>query len=103
MADETVGLIAASGVAADEVADVYYALTTFLFGFVAAEATTPGTSKYRGTKGSARSYPNLTRFRPAADHAGMDQRFEAGIRRFVANLAPQPARGTRARRSTRRT
>ena len=99
VADEMIGLIAASGLPADEVADVYYALTTFLFGFVAAEATTPGTSRYRELKATAGTYPNLARHRPAADHAGMDRRFEAGIRRFVASLAPpRPARRARGSR-----
>jgi hypothetical protein len=99
VADEMIGLIAASGLPADEVADVYYALTTFLFGFVAAEATTPGTSRYRALKATAGTYPNLARHRPAADHAGMDRRFEAGIRRFVASLAlPRPARRARGSR-----
>ena len=96
VADELVGLIAASGISADEVADVYYAITTFLFGFVAAEATTPGTSRYRGAKGSA-AHPSLARYRPAADHAGMDRRFEAGIRRLVASLAPPRPRARRSK------
>lgn len=90
-ADEMIGLIAQSATPPDEVADVYYALTTFLFGFVAAEATTPGTSRYRQPKGSA-EFANLARYRPAADHAGMDRRFEAGIVRFVAGLQPRRAR-----------
>jgi TetR/AcrR family tetracycline transcriptional repressor len=96
-ADEMIGLIAQSGTPQDEVADVYYALTTFLFGFVAAEATTPGTSRYREPKGGSASFANLARYRPAADHAGMDRRFEAGIVRFVASLRAKRTRGSRAR------
>ncbi len=84
VADEMIGLIGESGTPAEEVADVYFALTAFLFGFVAAEATSPGTSRYRGRKDDA--FANLARFRPAADEAGMDRRFEAGIGRFVASL-----------------
>ena len=95
-ADEMIGLIAQSGTPQDQVADVYYALTTFLFGFVAAEATTPGTSRYREPKGGAASFANLARYRPAADHAGMDRRFEAGIVRFVESLRPKRASSSRA-------
>jgi len=83
--DEMIGLIGESPTPADEVADVYYALTTFLFGFVAAEATSPGTARYRGGK-DRNAFVNLARYRPAADPAGMDRRFEAGITRFVASL-----------------
>ena len=101
-ADEMIGLIALSGTPQDEVADVYYALTTFLFGFVAAEATTPGTSRYREQKGGAAAFANLARYRPAADHAGMDRRFEAGIRRFVATLAPPRPRAARVGRAKSR-
>lgn len=83
--DAMIGLIGESPTPDDEVADAYYALTTFLFGFVAAEATSPGTARYRGGKGAA-AFANLARYRPAADAAGMDRRFEAGIERFVASL-----------------
>jgi TetR/AcrR family tetracycline transcriptional repressor len=88
VADEMIGLIGESGTPEDEVADAYYALTTFLFGFVAAEATSPGTSRFRGRKAD-NAFANLRRYRPAADAAGMDRRFEAGITRFVESLRPR--------------
>ncbi len=91
VADEMIGLIGESPTPKDEVADVYYALTTYLFGFVAAEATSPGTARYRGATGG-REFANLARYRPAADPAGMDRRFEAGITRFVASLRRTPRR-----------
>jgi TetR/AcrR family transcriptional regulator, tetracycline repressor protein len=90
--DEMIGLIGESPTPDAEVADAYYALTTFLFGFVAAEATSPGTARYRGGREGA-AFANLARYRPAADAAGMDRRFEAGITRFVASLRRPHGRG----------
>src|SRR5262249_31446460 len=91
VADETIGLIGESGIPDDEVADVYYALTAFVFGFIATEATSPGTGRYRG--GTGRDvFAILARYQPAAAFAGMDRRFEAGIPRFVASLSRRRAR-----------
>ncbi len=92
--DEAIGLIAASGIPDRDVADVYYTFTTFLFGFVAAEATSPGTGRFPASKDPTRAFPHLAKHRPAADPAGMDRRFEAGIARLVASLAP--IRGVKA-------
>jgi AcrR family transcriptional regulator len=95
--DEMIGLIAESGMPAREVPDAYYTFATFLFGFVAAEATSPGTGRFAATKAAARALPNLSRHRPAADFDGMDRRFEAGISRLVASLAPRQPKPRRPR------
>ena len=86
VADELVGLIAESGTHESEVADVYFALTTFLFGFVALEVASPGTGPYRERGAGAPRFANLARYRPAADARGMDRRFEVGLSRLIAGI-----------------
>jgi TetR/AcrR family tetracycline transcriptional repressor len=100
VADELIGLIAESGAPEAEVPDLYFALTSFLFGFVVAETTSPGTGPYRARKG-APALPRLARYQPAADAAGMDRRFEIGAARLVASLRERP-RMPRKRSRTRR-
>lgn len=83
-ADALVGLIAASGIPEERVADAYYAVFSFLIGFVRLETLSPDTPAYDGPPGD---FPSLDRYRPASDRAGMDRRFAEGLELLIAGLA----------------
>lgn len=90
LANDMVGLIAESGTPDHEVADTYFALVSFLFGFVATESMSPNTPSFPETVTDSKrleAYPHLARHAPAADTAGMDRRFEQGVRQFIRSLA----------------
>jgi hypothetical protein len=93
LADDLLGLLAKSGAPDDEIADMYYLIITFLFGFVFLESQspdTPGFSKQSnsGSWSDKDAFPNLSRYAPAADKKGMDRRFERGVTRVVNSLLP---------------
>lgn len=86
VADELVGLVAASGLAAAEVADAYFALLNFTLGVVSTEARTPGNT-YRPDG----RYPQLDAYGPGTDPERMDARFDSGIRLIIAGIAARAA------------
>ncbi len=89
--NDVVGLVAESGVPEDEVADAYFMVVAFLFGFVAMETLSPDTPGFAvAAAADDTTVPHLTRYRPAADHASMERRFERGIARVVSALAYPP-------------
>ncbi len=80
VADGLTGLVAESGLPADEVADAYFGLITYLFGFVLAETATAGHAPFgAAATDDADRYPNLLRYGPSTDPAGMDRRFQYGL------------------------
>ncbi len=79
VADALTALVAASGLPADEVADAYFALITYLFGFVLAETSSQHASFGAAGEHDAERYPSLLRYGPATDQEGMDRRFEYGV------------------------
>lgn len=88
--NDVVGLVAESGVPEDEVADAYFMVVAFLFGFVAMETLSPDTPGFAIAGAADDTTPHLSRYRPAADFAGMERRFERGIARVVSALANPP-------------
>ncbi|MGH9186626.1 MAG: TetR/AcrR family transcriptional regulator [Acidimicrobiales bacterium] len=87
VADGLTGLVADSGLPDDEVADAYFGLITFLFGFVLAETATAGHDPF-GTAPTDDTdrYPHLLRYGPATDAAGMDRRFRYGVDRAIEGI-----------------
>jgi TetR/AcrR family tetracycline transcriptional repressor len=85
VADELVGLVAEAGLPETEVADAYYAVLSFLIGFVRLETLAPDTPPYEPLPGAA-ILPNLRRYGPASDAAGMDRRFALGVELLIAGL-----------------
>jgi len=98
VADGLIGLVAMSGLPEDEVADAYFALITYLFGFVLAE-----TSSAHGRFGAAgeddsEGYPNLLQYGPATDPEGMDRRFVYGVETALGGIRVRVAEHRRDRR-----
>lgn len=92
VADAMVGLVAESGLPEGEVADAYFAVLVFLYGFVWGETASAGNRAYRneGASGSS-AYPNLARYGPGADPRGMDRRFRSGISRLIGGIRARAA------------
>jgi TetR/AcrR family tetracycline transcriptional repressor len=90
MTNDVLGLVAESGTPEEEVADAYFMVVAFLFGFVAMETLSPDTPGFNvddsPSAHDAASLPHLVRYRPAADMEGMDRRFERGVARIVRSL-----------------
>ncbi len=96
VADGMIGLVAESGLPEAEVADAYFAVLVFLYGFVWGETMSAGNRAYReGAAGSQSRdegapgpapYPNLARYGPGADPGGMDRRFRSGISRVIGGI-----------------
>lgn len=87
VADVMVGLVAESGLPEEEVADAYFAVLVFLYGFVWGETMSAGNSAYNDEEASGLAqYPNLARYGPAADLGGMDRRFRKGILRVIDGI-----------------
>lgn len=89
--NDFLGLVARSGIAEDEVADAYYLLVAFLFGFVLMETQSPDTPDFVAERGASSSaavpaLDHLARYSPAADAAGMDRRFAFGVERLLNSL-----------------
>lgn len=92
VADAMVGLVAESGLPEEEVADAYFAMLVFLYGFVWSEAMSAGNSAYRDEGVSSPTpYPNLARYGPGADPGGMDRRFRSGISRVMGGIRARAA------------
>lgn len=91
IADTMIGLIAESGLPEEEVADAYFGVLVFLYGFVWGETMSAGNRVYRAEEPSERVpgtmlYPNLVRYGPGADSGGMDRRFRNGISRLIGGI-----------------
>jgi TetR/AcrR family transcriptional regulator, tetracycline repressor protein len=102
VADGLTGLVAESGLPDDEVADAYFGLITYLFGFVLAETAGAGHAPMgAASTADAGLYQNLLRYGPATDPAGMDRRFRYGLDRALEGIKERAAkapRGTSRRR-----
>jgi TetR/AcrR family tetracycline transcriptional repressor len=95
LADGLTGLVAESGLPEHEVADAYFALITYLFGFVLAETST-GHARFAATdEYDADQFPNLLRYGPATDPDGMDRRFLYGLRRALDGIKSRVSSGDR--------
>jgi len=88
IANVLIGLIGESGIPAREVRDAYFALVSLLFGFVSTEAMSPNTQAFDQSVDDAtrNAFPALARFRPSAESAAMDRRFDYAIGRFIQGL-----------------
>ena len=87
VADTMIGLVAESGLPQEEVADAYFAVLVFLYGFVWGETMSAGNSAYSDEGASSLAlYPNLARYGPGADPGGMDRRFRSGISRVIGGI-----------------
>jgi len=98
--NDLVGLVAESGLPEAEIADAYFMVVAFLFGFVAMEALSPDTAAFNIKSlphDAAAQVPHLRRYRPAADNKGMERRFEHGVARIVSSLGA-PVRTQRTQR-----
>lgn len=101
VADAMIGLVAESGLPDEEVADAYFAVLVFLYGFVWGETASAGNRAYREEAASpqgrdegapgANPYPNLARYGPGADPGGMDRRFRSGISRVIDGIRAHAA------------
>jgi hypothetical protein len=101
--NDVVGLVAESGIPENEVADAYFMVVAFLFGFVAMETLSPDTPGFAVSHDAAdATVPHLARYRPAADLAGMERRFERGVARIVSSLARPPDAAVSSRPSSTR-
>ncbi len=98
VADGLIGLVAQSGLPEDEVADAYFALITFLFGFILAETST-GHPRFGATNvDDAELYPHLLRYGPATDPEGMDRRFAYGVACLLDGITTRAPRRPIGRR-----
>lgn len=79
VADAMVGLVAESGLDEVEVADAYFALLTYILGFIVAESRVRTNDGYVA-EATAGGFPNLARYDPSADPAAMRRRFDYGVR-----------------------
>lgn len=95
VADAMVGLVAESGLPEGEVADAYFAVLVFLYGFVWGETVSAGNRAYgdEGTTPDPARYPNLARYGPGADPGGMDRRFCSGVSSIVGGIRARAADG----------
>jgi TetR/AcrR family transcriptional regulator, tetracycline repressor protein len=103
--NDVVGLVGESGIPEGEVADAYFMVVAFLFGFVAMETLSPDTPGFAMTADASADtvpVPHLARYRPAADLKGMERRFERGIARIVSSLARPPDATVSGRRPATR-
>ena len=97
VADALAGLVAESGIPEDEVSDAYFTLIVFVYGFVSAEALSPGNRSYGEEQSAhsldgeeevpdAESYGNLLRYGPGTGPEDMDRRFFYGASRLVGGV-----------------
>lgn len=103
VAEATMATVAESGLPEDEITDAYFALITFLLGSVVAEASTGGNPDFasqsvpeddtEGRTALHRRYPNLMRYGPGVDPAGMERRFEQGVRGFIEGIKARAVSG----------
>jgi TetR/AcrR family tetracycline transcriptional repressor len=92
VADAMVGLVAESGLPEREVADAYFAVLVFLYGFVWGEAMSAGNRAYGNERAShPAEYLNLTKYGPGADPGGMDRRFRNGVSRLIGGIRARVA------------
>jgi TetR/AcrR family tetracycline transcriptional repressor len=97
VADELTGLVAESGLPEDEVADAYFGLIIYMFGFVLAETAGVAHGPIApGPDADADLHQNLQRYGPAMDPEGMDRRFHYGLERAVDGIKARA--GKRGRR-----
>jgi len=88
IANVLIGIIGESGIPQREVRDAYFALVALLFGFVSTEAMSPNTQAFDKTVDEAtrEAFPALARFRPSAESAAMNRRFDYAIDCFISGL-----------------
>jgi len=97
IADVMVGLVAESGLPEEQVADAYFAILTFLLGFVLAETSGVGTPRFgmqplagptdaNNPALTVEQFPHLARFGPATDAEGMDRRFLYGLNTIIEGI-----------------
>jgi AcrR family transcriptional regulator len=102
VADAILGCVAESGLPEEQVADAYFGLITFLLGFVLAESATGGNPSFGTEEGEgaaddgargdlAEHFPNLARYGPGADVAGMQRRFDYGVQDFIDGIKARAA------------
>lgn len=100
VADAMVGLVAESDLPEQEVADAYFAVLVFLYGFVWSETMSAGNRPYGDQPASSPAqYPNLTRYGPGADPGGMDRRFRSGVSSIIDGIRARAADGAPPRAS----
>lgn len=98
LADTTIKLVAASGMPEQKVADAYFALITYVFGFVVAETAAVGAPPFGAShiddeqaltrEQAEHVYPHLLQYAPSADAAGMHRRFTIGLTSLISGIAP---------------
>ena len=94
VADVMVGLVAESGLPEEEVADAYFAVLVFLYGFVWGETMSAGNRPYGDqSRSSTAQYPNLARYGPGAEPGGMDRRFRSGVSSIIDGIRARAADG----------
>ena len=88
VAESIIALVAASGMPDEQVPDAYFALVTYVLGFVLAETAAAGAPPFHAAGGgqATQRYPHLVKYAPAADAAGMDRRFTVGLNCLIAGL-----------------
>jgi TetR/AcrR family transcriptional regulator, tetracycline repressor protein len=91
------GLVAESGLPEEQVADAYFALLTFLLGFVLAETVGVGTPRFgiqplvgpsdvNNQAATVEQFSHLARYGPATDPEGMDRRFLYGFNAILEGI-----------------
>lgn len=97
VADALLALIAQSGLPDQDVTDAYFALITYVLGFVVAETAAGGTKPF-GTEEAAApdnngtweqlqsQYPALTRYAPSTDTSAMHRRFTLGLNSLIRGI-----------------
>jgi TetR/AcrR family transcriptional regulator, tetracycline repressor protein len=107
VADAAIALIAESGLPDDQVADAYFALITFVLGFVLAESSTGANPGFGQPADEAEprspidDFANLARYGPGTDTAGMDRRFTYGLTALIEAIDARAA-GPPSAKPTRR-
>lgn len=88
IADEAVGLTAASGLPDEDVNEAYVAFVVYLFGFIFAETETAGRTfgDEPGDVTVAANFTNLARYGPGTAPDTMDRTFYKGLKRLVAGV-----------------
>ena len=91
LAETALALLADTGVPEDRVADAFFDVVTFLFGFVVAETSALNAAPFGRNEGPTDgdqdgAYPTLRKYGPDAGAADMAGRFRLGMSALVAGL-----------------
>lgn len=110
LADAAVGLLAESGLPAEEVPDAYFVVITYALGLTYSESLIAPVDPFNETTtdegdgigwSSALQYPSLARYRPNADPKRMEARFVYGLQQLLEGVEAQVKRSTVARAATK--